>query len=77
MDWLFIASNFSWRINNSKKRLQALAKSRNTNDGFWAKATFQLMVWLLIASNFSWRIKNFSKRLQALAKSKNINVGQY
>jgi len=35
MDWLFIASNFSWRIKDSSKRLQALAKSRNINDDFF------------------------------------------
>jgi hypothetical protein len=35
MDWLFIASNFSWRIKNSNKRIQALAKSKNINDAFF------------------------------------------
>jgi hypothetical protein len=34
MDWLFIASNFSWRIKDSRKRFQALAKSRNIYDDF-------------------------------------------
>ena len=35
MDWLSIASNFSWRIKNSRKKIQALAKSKNTNDDFF------------------------------------------
>jgi hypothetical protein len=34
MDSLLIASNFSWRVKNYSKRLQALAKCKNTNDDF-------------------------------------------